>query len=108
MDAAAIGTGDTSASPWLAEIASASAIGAAPRCCGEAALPVEARRNGVSSAKAVAGDAAMPATRPHKAGNRVVPAHRQDATFPASQPAAPVASARPATKPAATMTNPGE
>ena len=107
MDAAAIGTGEMSASPWLAEIASASAAGAAPRFFGSAP-PATARRSGVSSANAVEGEAASPATRPHSAGRRVAPAQRHEPILAASQPAAPVASASPATKPAATITSPGE
>ena len=106
MAAAAIGTGDTSASPWLAEIASASAAGAAPRFLGSAP-PVTARRSGVSSANAVEGEAASPATSPHSAGRRVAPAQRHEANLAASQPAAPVASASAATKPAATIDQAG-
>ena len=80
MEAAAIGTGEMSASPWLAEIASASAAGAAPRFFGSAP-PVTARRSGVSSANAVEGEAASPATSPHSAGRRVAPAQRHEANL---------------------------
>ena len=62
----------------------------------------------MSRANDVAGDAPMPAIRPHSAASHVDPIQRQRAACATSQPAAPVLSARPPTKPAATITSPGE
>ena len=75
IEAAAIGTGENKTRPWLAEIASASAIGAAPCFCD--APPSIGRSSGISKAKAVAGKAPMPATRPNNAAIVVRPNHRQ-------------------------------
>src|SRR3984885_5601632 len=111
MEAAAIGTGETSASPWLADSARASAPTAPPRRCGDAVSPAMAHRSGVSSAKAVAGEAASPATRPHSVDKAVGPPRRRDLAeepiLAASQGVPPVASAIAATKLAATITSPG-
>ena len=84
-----MGTGASTTTPWLAEIASASAVVAASRLGGF--TPPIGRMRGVSTAKAAAGDAALPATKPQK---------RSDPRGPGPPPTVdfrhePIAGARP-------------
>ena len=106
MAAAAMGTGASTTTPWLAEIASASAVVAASRLDGF--TPPIGRMRGVSTAKAAAGDAALPAIKPRSAAILAAPSRRQPLIFAMSRSPAPVPSARAVTKPAATITSPGE
>ena len=106
MATAAIGTGDSTNRPWLAEIASASAIVALCRLCG--LPPPIGRSSGVMSAKAAAGEAARPAIRPKDAAIQFDPSHRQRSICAMSRSDAAVVSARPAIRLAATITRPGE
>jgi hypothetical protein len=100
--------------PWLAEIASASVRVALSLCC--AVLPPMGRKSGVSSAKADAGEAPMPAIRPKTAAMLLPPRHcpnrgqwlRNCSTRARSRSDAEVVSAMLEIKAAATMTNPGE
>ena len=78
------------------------------------ALPLPRRstadgaESGVSSAKAEAGDAPMPAIRPSEAAIRSAPNARQRSILTVSRSDAAVLSARPAISAAATITSPGE